>query len=128
MLAEMIHNKDSRRLCEDVEPNSVHAIITDPPYGLNFFGNWDKVLPPQEIWDACFDVLCPGGFALVFGHARLYHRLGCQLEDAGFIIKDCLCWGYATAMPRSLNIGRSMQCFLEEQLRLQGVEGEIEWK
>lgn len=57
--------------------------------------DWDKVLPPIEIWEACHKVLRPGGFLLAFGHPRVYHRLGCQIEDAGFEIKDCLCWGYA---------------------------------
>jgi len=43
---------------------------------------------------------------LAFGHTRLYHRLGVQLEDAGFSIKDCLCWGYATGLPRGLDVSR----------------------
>ena len=112
-----------------MDPNTVHAVITDPPYGLNFLGlDWDKVLPPQEIWDACFNVLRPGGFCMAFGHTRLYHRLGVQLEDAGFTIKDCLCWGYATGTPKSYNIGKSAINSIEDQLRHQGVEGEIEWK
>ncbi len=45
---------------------------------------------------------------LAFGHTRLYHRLGCQLEDVGFEIKDCLCWGYACGNPRPLNIDRAI--------------------
>jgi len=69
--------------------------------------SWDQVLPPQEIWNNCFEVLKPGGFCLAFAHTRLYHRLACQLEDAGFIIKDVLCWAYATGYPHSLDIGKS---------------------
>ena len=92
-----------------LEENSVHAVISDPPYSLNLMHlNWDRVLPPLEIWEACCKVLRPGGFLLAFGHPRLYHRLGCQLEDAGFEIKDCLCWGYATGNPRPLNIDRAI--------------------
>ena len=105
----LIRNKDSKFLAEDLAPNSVHAVITDPPYGIEFLGlSWDKVLPPTEIWEACYRVMRPGAFLLAFGHCRLYHRLGCQLEDAGFEIKDCLCWCYATGNPRPLNIDRAI--------------------
>lgn len=78
-------------------------------YGMEFLGlDWDKVLPPTEIWEACHAVMRPGAFLLAFGHTRLYHRLGCQIEDAGFEIKDCLCWGYASGNPRPLNIDRAI--------------------
>lgn len=78
-------------------------------YGMEFLGlDWDKVLPPTGIWEECYKVMRPGGFLLAFGHTRLYHRLGCQLEAAGFEIKDCLCWGYASGNPRPLNIDRAI--------------------
>ncbi len=97
-------------MAEDLSPDYIHAIITDPPYCMNIMNlSWDKVLPPFEIWEACFTALRPGGFCLVFGHARLYHRMACMLEDCGFIIKDCLCWSYASGFPKSLDIGRSLK-------------------
>jgi site-specific DNA-methyltransferase (adenine-specific) len=102
----MLHCKDSKTLRDDIGNDSVHAVVTDPPYGMKFMGlDWDKCLPPTEIWQACYDVLRPGGFCLAFGHTRLYHRLACQLEEVGFVIKDCLCWCYATNFPHSLNAG-----------------------
>jgi len=106
----MIYLKDSKFLQNDIQNNSIHAVITDPPYGLgvSWGKEWDKILPPQEIWDACFNVLRPGGYCVAFGHPKTYHRLCCQLEDAGFEIKDCLCWCYATGNPRPLNIDKSM--------------------
>lgn len=108
-----------------LEENSVHAVICDPPYGINLFNsaknatnaiNWDKVLPSIDIWKACYTVLRPGAFLLAFGHTRVYHRLGCQLEDAGFEIKDCLCWGYATGNPRPLNIDRAIDRDAKEEV------------
>lgn len=103
-----IYHKDSVTLLEDVSPRSVHAVITDPPYSMNLMGyDWDKTLPPQSIWEACYEVLRPGGFCLAFGHCRLYHQLGVQLENAGFTIKDCLCWGYASSFPHSYDISKS---------------------
>ncbi len=105
----MIFHKDSKLLVDDLSANSVHSVITDPPYGMEFMGlDWDKVLPDRSIWKACFEVMCPGAFLLAFGHTRLYHRLGCDLEDEGFEIKDCLCWGYASGYPHSYNISKAI--------------------
>lgn len=39
-------------------------------------------------------VLKPGGFCLVFSHARLYHRMAMALDEAGFEIRDMLAWKY----------------------------------
>lgn len=115
----MIYNKDSILMMEDVQPQSIHAVVTDPPYGIGLMNRkWDETLPPQIIWNNCFNVLKPGGFCIAFAHTRLYHRLACQIEDAGFIIKDCLCWGYATGFPHSLDIGKALD-------RDAGVEREI---
>jgi len=84
----------------------VTAIVTDPPYGLEFMGkDWDKVLPPTEVWHECLRVLRPGGHVVVFGGTRTYHRLACALEDAGFEIRDCLMWLYGQGFPKSKNIG-----------------------
>lgn len=97
---------------QNVDENSIHAVVTDPPYGLGLIldpdmVDWDKVLPDKSIWEACLKVMRPGAFLLAFGHVRLYHRLGCDLEDVGFKIKDCLCWCYASGHPRSLDIEKA---------------------
>jgi len=105
----MLYNTDSNNISQDIAPESVHATITDPPYGMEFLGlDWDQVLPPTSIWEACYAAMKPGAFLLSFGHTRIYHRLGVQLEDAGFEIKDCLCWGYASGNPRPLNFDRAL--------------------
>ena len=105
----MLYNADSNNISQDIPAGSVHATITDPPYGMEFLGlDWDQVLPSPEIWEACFKAMRPGAFLLAFGHTRIYHRLGVQLEDAGFEIKDCLCWGYASGNPRPLNFDRDL--------------------
>ena len=47
---------------------SVTAVVTDPPYALEFMGKgWDKVLPSDEVWEECLRVLKPGGMLLAFG-------------------------------------------------------------
>lgn len=100
---------DSSELMSGLEENSIHAVITDPPYSISLFSlDWDKSLPDIEIWKQCFRVLKPGGFLVAFGHVRAYHRLVCQLEDIGFVIRDCLCWGYASGTPRPYNIDKAI--------------------
>lgn len=41
--ANDVHCGDSLDLLEEIPDNSVHAIVSDPPYGLNFMGkDWDN--------------------------------------------------------------------------------------
>jgi DNA modification methylase len=43
----------------------------------------------------------PGAYLLAFGGTRTYHRLAVAVEDAGWIIRDCLVWAYAQGFPKS---------------------------
>jgi len=51
-------------------------------------------------------VLKPGGSLLSFGGTRTFHRLTCGLEDAGFVVKDCLMWLYGQGFPKSQDAGK----------------------
>jgi hypothetical protein len=53
-------------------------------------------------------VLKPGGHLLAFGGTRTFHRLTCALEDAGFEIRDCLCWLYGQGFPKSLDVSKAI--------------------
>lgn len=88
---------------------SVTAIVTDPPYALEFMGKgWDKVLPSIDIWQEALRVLKPGGMLLCFGGTRTFHRLTCSIEDAGFQIRDCLMWLYGSGFPKSLDVSKAI--------------------
>jgi len=92
-----------------MDAGCVDAIVTDPPYGLAFMGKaWDKTLPDPQTWVEALRVLKPGGHALIFGAPRLYHRLACAVEDAGFEIRDVLMWMFGSGFPKSLNVSKAI--------------------
>ena len=65
-----------------IEPNSIDAIVTDPPYELNFMNKgWDNtgIAFQKETWKKCYDVLKSGGHMLVFG--------GCYDEYTEYLTK-----------------------------------------
>lgn len=94
---------------------SVHAVVTDPPYGLGFMLSkkhgknlWDAALPDPRTWSECLRVLRPGGHLVAFGAPRLVHRLTCQIEDAGFEIRDQLLWVFGSGFPKSLDVSKAI--------------------
>jgi DNA modification methylase len=96
--------------------NHFDAIVTDPPYGIEFLAKeWDKNTGAVETWAECFRVLKPGGYLLAFSAARTYHNLATNIEGVGFEIRDQLMWLYASGFPKAQDIGKAIQ-------RRQGVE------
>ena len=69
--------------------------LFDPPYALTYMGNdWDKALPPTEVFEQILQVCKPGAFMLAFGHPKTFHRLATRIEDAGWKIHDTISWLY----------------------------------
>jgi len=100
----MIIEGDCLEVMKTFPDNHFSAICTDPPYGLSFMGKeWDAGVPHAEIWTEALRVSKPGAFLLAFGGTRTYHRLTCAIEDAGWEIRDCLSWLYASGFPKSHN-------------------------
>jgi DNA modification methylase len=169
----LIHG-DCVEVMAGMDPESVDAIVCDPPYGLEFMGKeWDKLgresgsewspkwatgkdwkgqerqrpgrlynrsshetcqlcrkqkhqhddakcpVPefvrewhkPRQMqamtewhtrWaEAAYRVAKPSAYLLAFGGTRTVHRMTVALEDAGWIIRDMLVWGYASGFPKS---------------------------
>ena len=64
---KVIHG-DCIETMNQMEPESVDAIVTDPPYGLSFMSaKWDATPPGVQWAEACYRVLKPGGHIAAFG-------------------------------------------------------------
>ena len=111
-----------------MDPCSIDAIVTDPPYGLvsgktqtfddikegapqkgGFMGKkWDAAVPGLEWARECFRVLKPGGHIVAFGGTRTIHKLTTALDDAHFEIRDQISWLQFQGFPKSLNISKQI--------------------
>ena len=69
---------------------------------------WDYDVPSIEIWKEALRVLKPGGTALIFAGSRTQHRMAVNVEDAGFILKDCIMWLYGSGFPKATDISKQI--------------------
>jgi DNA modification methylase len=100
---------DCLEVMRAMEPNSVDAIVCDPPYGLGFMGrDWDHGIPGAAFWQAALRVAKPGAHLVAFGGTRTFHRLASAIEDAGWEIRDTLMWLYGSGFPKSLDVSKAM--------------------
>ncbi len=99
-------------LLKVIEPNSIERVVTDPPYELNFMNKgWDNsgIAFQAEAWKKCYEALKPGGYLLVFGGSRTFHRIACAIEDAGFEIRDTIMWLYGSGFPKSMSLSKGLE-------------------
>lgn len=102
-------NGDCLEQMKMLPDNSVDAIVTDPPYGISFMAKkWDYDVPSVEVWREAMRVLKPGGHMLCACGTRTQHRMVCNIEDAGFEIRDVVSWIYGSGFPKSLNISKAI--------------------
>ncbi len=113
--------------CLEVMPtlkdNSVDSIVTDPPYELGFMGkSWDSsgVAFDVNVWKEALRVIKPGGYIIVFGGSRTYHRMAVAIEDAGFEIRDQIMWVYGSGFPKSMAIDKQIDKFYGAEREIVG--------
>ncbi|HEC61765.1 MAG TPA: site-specific DNA-methyltransferase, partial [bacterium] len=70
--------------------------------------DWDHGVPGEHFWRVILDGCKPGAHLLAFGGTRTHHRLMCAIEDAGWEIRDCLMWIYASGFPKSLDVSKAI--------------------
>lgn len=111
----MAHLRGRVWLVENGYIPKAQAVLCDPPYGLAFMNQkWDAMNPIQyQAWCTewgrlLLSFVYPGAVMLCFGGTRTYHRLAAGLEDAGWIVADCISWTYASGFPKSLALGKAI--------------------
>ena len=104
-----VFNDDCLNVLREMPDNSVDSIVTDPPYGISFMAKkWDYDVPSVKVWKEAMRVLKPGGHALIACGTRTQHRMVCNIEDAGFEIRDVVSWIYGSGFPKSLNVSKQI--------------------
>lgn len=99
--------------CRNILPflRGASAIVTDPPYELNFMGkSWDSkgISFQPETWQIIRNSCLAGAPLLSFAGTRTFHRIACAIEDAGWEIRDTLMWVYGSGFPKSLDISKAI--------------------
>lgn len=104
-----LYHGDCLLVLNTLEDNSIDSVVVDPPYGLSFMSSkWDVAVPSTNIWLEVFRVLKPGGHLVSFFGSRTYHRGVVNIEDAGFEIRDMICWSHSQGFPKNLNVSKEI--------------------
>ncbi len=185
----VVYVGDCREVMARMESEQFHAVVTDPPYGLEFMGkDWDApwkdgggstdarqrraaelsnpvkaqylrhgvtyggvgkrsrghigvtdegtdvshpfrdgtartrygLSDPQgyQAWfqtraEQILRVAKPGAHLLSFGGTRMWHRMVCAIEDAGFDIRDTIMWVYGSGFPKGCNVSAQIDKLLD---------------
>jgi site-specific DNA-methyltransferase (adenine-specific) len=103
---------DVRRVLREMEAESFDATFSDLPYGIGMSGTgavkWDYDLPSVNVFVELLRVLRPGAYAMFFGGTRTFHRMVCNVEDAGFLPCDLAVWMYGSGFPKSHDISKAI--------------------
>ena len=108
---------DCADIASVIAPESIDAIVTDPPAGISFMGKaWDGDRGGRDQWIAwlrgimrtAMGLLKPGGHALVWALPRTSHWTATAIEDAGFEIRDVVVHLFGTGFPKSLDVSKAI--------------------
>ena len=107
------------------QPGDEHYWVPDNPYGranVRYGWNQDKNKLAasnrafQErmtpIFEEALRVAKPGAHLLCFGGTRTFHRMACAIEDAGWIVFDCIMWVYGSGFPHGMDVGKAIDKML----------------
>jgi DNA modification methylase len=122
---------DNREVLPDLEPESISAVCTDPPYGLSkepdiaevlthwlagddythtgggFMGKtWDSFVPGPATWRAIVRTMKPGAHLCSFAGTRTYDLMGMAIRLAGLQYRDTLQYLFGSGFPKSANVSK----------------------
>ena len=83
---------------------------------------WDYDVPSVEVFQEMLRVAKPGAFLLCFGGSRTFHRMACNIEDAGWQIRDTMLFLYGSGFPKSLNISKQMDKHFGAEREVVGID------
>lgn len=138
-----LHRGDCLELMAGLEPESIDALVCDPPYGLGkpppieevlaawlagdayevsgggFMGRkWDAFVPGPHFWRLAFAAMKPGAHGVVFAGQRTIDVMGIALRLAGFEVRDLIGWQYWSGFPKSHDVSKAID-------RAAGAEREV---
>lgn len=115
---QLIHD-DNVRAISNLQANSIDALITDPPYGMDM-AEWDYAVPPVSFWREAYRVMKPGSFVISFCSPEFYHRMAVNIEDGGFIPRDMIIWMVTTKMAKANRLKPAHEPIMIAQKPLEG--------
>jgi site-specific DNA-methyltransferase (adenine-specific) len=129
-----LYTGDCLEVLKTLESDSLDTCLTDPPYGLSkqpditevlthwlngddykhrgggFMGKeWDSFVPGPAVWKEVYRVLKPGAMCLVFGGTRTFDLTTIALRMAGFEIRDCVMWVFASGFPKGHDLEKALE-------------------
>ncbi len=108
---------NNAQILPQLQSNSFHAMLTDPPGGISFYGQeWDSDKGGRDQWIAwlrsvmveCLRILKPGAYGLVWAFPRTVHWTMLALEDAGFEIVRPFTHHHANSIVKAQNMGKAI--------------------
>ena len=154
-----IVHEDALAFLPKLKASCVDLVLTDPPYFLDKMDhNWNvkkvnnkknlqtvQSLPAGMKFDKkqgenfylwylkiskeIFRTLKPGGFFFSFSSPRLYHRMACAIDDAGFEIRDSFIWLYTQNQPKAMSLNHFIKRLdISEEKKNQVIENLSGWK
>ncbi len=100
-----------------IEPNSIDALVTDPPAGISFMNKeWDHNKGGREQWvtwmtsamKQAHAAMKPGAHGLIWALPRTSHWTATALGDAGFEVRDVITHLFGSGFPKSLNVSKAI--------------------
>lgn len=112
MVSITIKHGEALETLRTMADNSVHSIVTDPPYEIGISAKgWDStgIAYSVPLWKEALRVLKPGGALLCFGSSRTYFAVANSINEAGFEIKTSIAWLYNTGRYLSQDLGQRIE-------------------
>lgn len=148
-----IYKGNCRDVLAALPENSIDCVVCDPPYGLRTDGTskntdeieseiaagksdnsvgfrgaeWDNAVPGPSIWRQVLRAMKPGAALIAASSTRTYHTLAQAAQDAGFMVRDMLCWTYIQGAPKGMDVSKAFdrRAGVEDQRGYIPVQGGI---